>query len=54
MTIQGGTGTPVELSWIFQLLGGGILNYGTVELKDSIISGTPQETVAGFSTTTAS
>jgi hypothetical protein len=39
MTIQGGTGSPVETSPGYtSLCGGGILNYATIELKDSNIS----------------
>ena len=40
MAIQGGTGTPVEISpYYTRLYGGGVLNFGTMKLNDSTISG---------------
>ena len=40
MTVQGGTGSPVEIFPEYTApCGGGILSYGTMRLKDSIISG---------------
>lgn len=40
MTIQGGTGTQIEfLPGYTPQCGGGIFNYGTMELSDSIVSG---------------
>ena len=49
MTIQGGIGTPVEIfPWYEPRFGGGILNYGTLKLKDTIISSNTASFGAGI------